>query len=77
MKKMKKRKGGGRKQEMSGKDEETGQELRVGRVLSFSPVVEIGTPPPPHPQTGEGVGESKFRRGDIHCGRARENRDRR
>jgi hypothetical protein len=35
MKKMKKTRGGGRKQEMSGKDEETGQEHRVGRVLSF------------------------------------------
>jgi hypothetical protein len=23
---------------------------RVGRVLNFSPVVGIGTPPPPHPQ---------------------------
>ncbi len=23
---------------------------RVGRVLSFSPVVGVGTPPPPHPQ---------------------------
>ncbi len=57
---------------------------RVGRVISFSPVVGIGTPPTPHPQasvppthgTGgrgtlagdKGVGESHFRRGDIHCG---------
>jgi hypothetical protein len=56
---------------------------RVGRVLSFSPVVEIGTPPAPYPHasvpppplgpgggahsmTREGVGESQFRRGDIH-----------
>jgi hypothetical protein len=50
---------------------------RVGRVLSFSPVVGIGIPPTPHPQfpgvgahslAKEGVGESQFRRGDIHCG---------
>jgi hypothetical protein len=57
---------------------------RVGRVLSFSPVVGIGTPPTPHPQASvspplvlgeearlparEGAGESQFRRGDIHCG---------
>ncbi len=56
---------------------------RVGRVLSFSQVVGIGTPPTPHPQASvppfgsgggasslakEGVGESQFRRGDIHCG---------
>ncbi len=47
---------------------------RVGRVLSFSPVVGIGTPPTPHPGGGahslarEGVGESQFRRGDIHFG---------
>jgi hypothetical protein len=26
------------------------KEHRVGRVLSFSPVVGIGTPPTPHPQ---------------------------
>jgi hypothetical protein len=25
---------------------------RVGRVVSFSPVVGIGTPPTPHPQAG-------------------------
>jgi hypothetical protein len=60
------------------------QVLRVGRVLSFSPVVGIGTPPPPHQQASVphptpmvlgggahslgrgGVGESQFRRGDIH-----------
>jgi hypothetical protein len=58
---------------------------RVGRVLSFSLVVGIGTPPTPHPQASvpptfgsggigahslarEGVGESQFRRGDIHSG---------
>jgi hypothetical protein len=52
---------------------------RVGRVLSFSLVVGIGTPPTPHPPplvpgvgahslAREGVGESQFRRGDIHCG---------
>jgi hypothetical protein len=57
---------------------------RVGRVLSLSPVVGVGTPPTPHPQASaspplvpgrgahslarEGVGESQFRRGDIHCG---------
>jgi hypothetical protein len=52
---------------------------RVGRVLSFFPVVGIGTPPILHPQAsglppfgsgggGEGVGESQFRRGDRHCG---------
>jgi hypothetical protein len=57
---------------------------RVGRVLSFSPVVGIGTSPTPHPQASvpppllpgggahslarEGVEESQFRRGDIHCG---------
>ncbi len=46
---------------------------RIGSVLRFSPVVGIGTPPTPHPQGGahslarEGVGESQFRRGDIHC----------
>jgi hypothetical protein len=56
----------------------------IGRVLSFSPVVGIGTRPAPHPQASvspplvpgggahslvrEGVGESQFRRGDIHCG---------
>ncbi len=57
---------------------------RVGRVLSFSPVVRIGTPqpltrrrvcPPPSPRflgggahslAREGVGESQFRKGDIH-----------
>jgi hypothetical protein len=54
---------------------------RVGRVLSFSPVVGIRTPPTPHPQASgqaplvlgggahslarEGVGESQLRRGDI------------
>jgi len=50
-------------------------------MLSFSPVVGIGTPPPagecaPLPVLGErthslareGLGESQFRRGDIHCG---------
>jgi hypothetical protein len=56
-------------------------------VLSYSPVVGIGTPPTPHPQASvlpppplvpgfasfgslarEGVGESQFRRGDIHGG---------
>jgi hypothetical protein len=54
-------------------------------VLSFSLVVEIGTPPTHHPQANvppsplvpggeahslarEGVKESQFRRGDIHCG---------
>jgi hypothetical protein len=62
------------------------KEHRVGRVLSFSPVVGIGTPPTPHPQAnvpppplgsggrgtlagergGGTVGESQFRRGDIH-----------
>jgi hypothetical protein len=58
---------------------------RVGKVLSFSPVVGIGTPPTPHPHASvpppplvpgggvhslaiEGVGESQFRRVDIHCG---------
>jgi hypothetical protein len=56
---------------------------RVGRVLSFSPVVGIGLPqpltrrqvcPPPVPGGGahslarEGVGESQFQRGVIHCG---------
>ena len=56
---------------------------RLGRVLSFSPVVGIGTPPTPHPQASvpplpvlgggahslarEGLGESQFRRGCIHC----------
>ncbi len=55
-----------------------------GRVLSFSPVVGIGLPqpltrrrvgPPPlvpggggHSLAREGVGESQFRRRDIHCG---------
>ncbi len=43
----------------------------------FSPVVGIGTPPTPHPLVPGGganslareeVGESQFRRGDIHCG---------
>jgi hypothetical protein len=60
-----------------------GAKHRVGRVLIFSPVVGIGTPPHPHPQArvpppplvpgggahslaAEGVGESQFRRGDIH-----------
>ncbi len=53
---------------------------RVGRKLFFQ-VVGIGNPPPLHPQAsgphpfgsggahsieGEGVGESQFRRGDIH-----------
>jgi hypothetical protein len=51
-------------------------------VLSFSPVVGIGThpqasvPPPhtlwtggrAHSLAGEGLGESQIRRGDIHCG---------
>jgi hypothetical protein len=58
---------------------------RVGRVLKFSPVVAIGTPPTPHPRAScapsplvpgggahslarEGLGESQFRRGDVHCG---------
>ncbi len=57
---------------------------RVGRVLSFSSVAGIGTPPTPNPQAsvpplwfwGEGhtrwrergVGESQIRRGEIHCG---------
>jgi hypothetical protein len=56
---------------------------RVGRVLSFSPVVGIGTPPTPHPQASvpppvlgggahslarEGLGVSQFRRWGIHCG---------
>jgi hypothetical protein len=56
---------------------------RVGRVLSFSQVVGIGAPPTPHPQASvplppvlgggarslarEGLRESQFRRGDIHC----------
>jgi hypothetical protein len=56
---------------------------QVGRVLSFSPVVGIGTPPTPHPRASvcphlvpgggalslarEGMGESQFRRGDINC----------
>ncbi len=60
------------------------QTHRVGRVLSFFSSRGIGTPPtphppasvPPHPGTGggahslarEGLGESQFRRGDIHCG---------
>ncbi len=54
------------------------------RQSAFSPVVRIGTPPPHHPQAsvppplwfrgeayslaGEGVGESQFRGGDVHCG---------
>ncbi len=53
-------------------------------MLSFTPVVGIGTPPTPHPQASvsppyvpggaahslarKGLGESRFRRGDIHCG---------
>ncbi len=58
---------------------------RVGRVLSFSPVVGIETTLAPHPQASlppppfgsgggahslarEGLGESQFRRGDLHCG---------
>ncbi len=43
---------------------------REDRVLSFSPVVRIGAPPPPHTQAGagEGVGESQFGRGDRHRG---------
>ncbi len=57
---------------------------RVGRVLSFSPVVGIGTPPTPQPRAsapppfgsggrvtlaGErGGGESQFRRGDTYRG---------
>jgi hypothetical protein len=39
---------------------------RVGRVLSFSPIFGIKTSPTPYPR--EEVGESQFRRGDIHCG---------
>jgi hypothetical protein len=45
-----------------------GTPCRVDRVLSFSPVVGVGTPPTPHPQAREGVGDYQFRRGDIHCG---------
>ncbi len=56
---------------------------RVGRVLSFSQIIGIGTPPTPHLQASglppvlgggahslarEGLGESQFRRGDTHCG---------
>jgi hypothetical protein len=57
---------------------------RVDRVQAFSPVVHIGTPPPPHPQAsvslpplwlggahspgGKRLGGSQFRRGDRHCG---------
>ncbi len=57
---------------------------RVCRVLSFSPLVQIGTPPPPHPQAsvpppwfrgreilacGRGVEESHPTPArDIHCG---------
>jgi hypothetical protein len=37
---------------------------RVGRVLSFSQVVGIGTPPTPHSLARE-VGASQFRRRDI------------
>ncbi len=52
-------------------------------MLSFSPVVRIGTPPTPYPQAsvspaplvqGGGAhslsreGESQYLRGDIHCG---------
>ncbi len=51
---------------------------RVGRVLSFSPVAgECAPPPPPPGSVGrgtlaeslvrQGLGESQFRRGDIHC----------
>jgi hypothetical protein len=59
-------------------------EHRVGRMLSVSPVVGIGTPPPlkqqasvpptlyyrgrAHSLAAKGVGESQFQRGDIHCG---------
>jgi hypothetical protein len=50
---------------------------------AFTPVVKIGTPPPPnlqasvlslvpgggaHSLAGEGVGRSQFQREDIHCG---------
>jgi hypothetical protein len=47
---------------------------RVGRVLSFSPIVGIGTPPTPQPQAimppfrVEGHTHSQFQRGDINCG---------
>jgi hypothetical protein len=55
---------------------------RVGRVLSFfssrrnweypSPAGECAPPPPGSEWRGtlerEGLGESQFRRGDIHCG---------
>jgi hypothetical protein len=54
---------------------------RVGRVLSFFSVSptplaagKCGAPPPfgpggrAHSLAGEGLGESQFRRGDIHCG---------
>jgi hypothetical protein len=66
------------------RDRSMGPIHRVGSVLSFfSRVVRIGTPPTPHPQASvppqvlggrvhslarEGLGESQFRRGVIHCG---------
>jgi hypothetical protein len=50
-------------------------EHRVGRLLSFFPVVGMGDSPNPPVLGGgalslarEGLGESQFRRGDIHCG---------
>ncbi len=59
-------------------------EHRVGRVLSFFSSRRNWDSPTPHPQasappplwfqgkgtlaSGKGVGESQFRRGDIHCG---------
>ncbi len=64
--------------------EEEGEENRVGIVLSFSPVVGVGTPQPltrgecapplwfrgegAHSLARKGVRESQFRRGDIHYG---------
>ncbi len=56
---------------------------RVGRVLRYSPIVRIVTHPTPHSQASvlplvlgggahslarDGLGEFKFRLGDIHCG---------
>jgi hypothetical protein len=51
---------------------------RVGRVLSFSQVVGIGTPPTPHPLAKEGVGDPNSDEGtytgtgtldmDVLCG---------
>ncbi len=61
-----------------------GQRVLAQRRQRFSQVVGIGTPPTPHPQASvpplpgsgggahslarDGLGESQFRRGDVHCG---------